>query len=316
MSSTLSQSGQANNKVLNYNEFDFQQSTIIRPPTLNFDNGKAQNIRHTSFIIDSRDRDVVNYPNPSEYVINLDEDLQDVTAVELVNAQIPFKSYIVNTGNNVLTLMIGASTRDVILEPGDYQPLVMAQTLQNLMTDVFADLNVTFFVAYNATTDKFTFYASLPFKVIAESDNLRNTYRPLTLAKVLGFDRKVHESVLDAPPLYVTEPYKIVAPFRKNFNDTNYVVLNIENFTVNTSINTMVNKSFSIIPGDKDTQNFYNFNTSRKDFNPPISRLSKIRIRFTYADGRPFDFQNHDHLIQLSFESFKQVRKYNSYIDN
>jgi hypothetical protein len=182
---------------------------------------------------------------------------------------------------------------------------------------MFVDLGTTFQVVYSLASDKFYIYASAPFKILVSSSTPKPEYKAFTLGKLLGFDRLNIASTLQVPPTFVTEPYVITPPFRKNFNDANYAILHIENFTVNTSINTILNKSFAIIPEAKNSQNVYTFSHKiRKHFNPPISRLSKIRIKFTTHTGTLYDFQNHDHIFQLTVETFKQVRRYNSYLDN
>lgn len=304
--------------VTNLQEFDFANSTIIRPPAENFDHYKSEHKKFTTLVIDSRDRDTSQYPTPNEYTVDFEEDFQDVVAVELVTAQLPFKTYIVHEGNNTLDVEIASAIRTITVEPGDYSAGELQVELTRQLSACFQDVGVTFVVDYNLQTDKYTLYASAPFKLILQPDDLNVAgYRSRTLGKVLGFDRKNVQSGFQLPPIYSSEPYYVAAPFRKNFQDANYLVMHVDNLTVNTSINTVMNKSFAIIPQKKDEQNIYTFTHKvRKELSPPIPRLSKLRIRFTNTDGVPHDFQNHDHILQFMVESYKQIRRYNSYLDN
>jgi hypothetical protein len=83
--------------------FDFENSSIIRPPT-NEDRTKFNkncSTKNTTFLlIDSRDRDLSLYPNNNEFTIKLDEPIRDVCEIELISANMPINSYNINDNNN------------------------------------------------------------------------------------------------------------------------------------------------------------------------------------------------------------------------
>lgn len=293
--------------IIRYDEFDFKNSTVIKPPTSNMD---ANNRKTTVVIIDSRDRDVTQYPSPSDYVVELNEDLQDLISAELVVASVPFKSYIVNQANNLLHVCVDSVKQVVNVEPANYNAPVLASTLQNQLNRIFAGF-ATFIISYDDMYDKYTIECDQPFEMKFKDDN-KVAYTPKSIGKLLGFDCKNYE--VNTP---VGSSYKITAPFRKNFEDANFVIMNIDSFNVNNSVNSIVNRSFAIIPEQRHTLNLIT-STHRvvKNFNPPISRMAKVRVRFTDFYGNLYDFQNHDHRLEIVFESYKQIRKYQSYFDN
>lgn len=53
-------------------------------------------------LIDSADRDHKKYPDPDKYKIKLKNPYKDVTSVELINADFPQSSYIINEYNNTI----------------------------------------------------------------------------------------------------------------------------------------------------------------------------------------------------------------------
>jgi len=62
---------------------------IIKPPEKNKTHGK----RTTRIIVDSRTRDKILYPDPSQYLIKLEYEHQDVSSIELTQANIPNTFY-------------------------------------------------------------------------------------------------------------------------------------------------------------------------------------------------------------------------------
>jgi hypothetical protein len=296
-----------NQKIINYNDFDFANSTVIKPHT----SLDVNNTKSTFVVIDSRDRDVTQYQHPSDYVVELNEELQDLISAELVVAHIPFKSYIVNTSNNCLNVTVNTTTRDVILEAANYTEASLASALTTAMNSAFLGIT-SFEVTYDELYDKYSITSTTPYQLTFRQRD-KSDYVPRSMGKLLGFDRKNYDVSIANP----YGAYKITAPFRKNFDDAQYIVMNVDTFTVNNSVNSIVNKSFAVIP---DKRLALNVQTSThriiKNFNPPISRLAKLRIRFTDFYGNLCDFQNHDHRLEIVFQSHKQVRRYQAYFDN
>lgn len=94
------------------------------------------------FMVDSRDRDKIAYPNPSEYIVEFTTPFKQVIGLNLIDASIPRTMYNIDIYNNELKFFIHSSNYDLnslsldqfqtaILEPGDYT----IQTLQNELTN-------------------------------------------------------------------------------------------------------------------------------------------------------------------------------------
>lgn len=84
---------------MDFNNFDFSNSSIIKPPTKEeYNNMSEQKL----IMIDSRDRNINLYEKNNDFIIELDEPISDVSEIELVSANMPTNSYNINTHNNRL----------------------------------------------------------------------------------------------------------------------------------------------------------------------------------------------------------------------
>ena len=298
-------------RLIDLERFDFKNSTIIKPPSTNFDTNDARNRKYTRVVIDSRDRDVENYSSPSSYVIQLPDDIQDVCAVELQLADILLKAPIVQQKiNDTITFNIDGVPMTITMDSGDYSNgESLAAAIAISVTTMLPFNGATVFTgSWNSNTDRFTFTCDVPFTL--DLTSIKSTRSPY-LAKVLGFMfGKVYTATL------VNGVYTLTGEFRKNTDDNRYIILQIDNFSLINSSTSIINKSFALLGKPKSQFSQFVGTAIRKDFNPPISKLTKIRVNFYDYYGNLYDFQNHDHRFELVFESYKQLRKYQSYISN
>jgi hypothetical protein len=69
---------------------------IMKPPRQNVTHGR----QHRRLIVDSRDRDLLLYPNPANYIYEIESEYTDVISMRLVKANIPNTSYLIDSTNN------------------------------------------------------------------------------------------------------------------------------------------------------------------------------------------------------------------------
>lgn len=294
-----------NQNIIEDNSFDFASSAIIKPPSYN-DQDVSMSKKYITFVVDSRDRNVSSYPDPSQYVIEIDDEIQDVAAVELMVARVPLKMYIVDKSNNTLHITINNVRYKLSIPYGDYRPIQLSIKLTEILNTLLN--SVAMHVAYNDITDKFIFYGQNQFTLhFNEVSHCAN--------KLLGFRKNDYTSDIDDSNTFASMQQIITPPYRKNFDDNSYVVLNIRGFNINQSQNQSIDRSFVLVPSLRSEQNIVTeTHVVRKDLNPPIARLTKLHVSFTTRNGEIVDFQNHDHYFILRFECFRQSRKYTSYI--
>jgi hypothetical protein len=181
---------------------------------------------------------MVAYPSPAKYEVSLYEDLFDVTAVNLIVADVPFAAYLIGLGHRTVPfsfqcvpvggdpMTLNASAQ---LTVGDYADDPSADDLStelgNALTAAAAAaaasrLEMTppsFTATYSPRTDSYTVTGSTPFTLMFSS---REQGTP---AKVLGFGRADYcaASVGDGGT------YSVKSPFRRDFRKDRYVVLKL-----------------------------------------------------------------------------------------
>lgn len=306
-------------KLIDYDNFDYSQTALIKPPSQIFHNENKANRKTVRLVVDSRDRNMTLFPNPNSYEIELIDEIQDVVSVKLCHTVIPFTDDLINQSNCKLHFSVNSNTYECSLDTGTYTETQLCDALIKKMNKtVGSDM---FKIFHNTINDKFSIRCIVPFELffmgetINHSDGNRMTqYIAETVGKVLGFGIKNYKSVQDLQDLIYTSV--IEAPFKKNFKIEDYVILHISPFYVNVSINDAINKSFAVIPKSFTHMNIHKEDTVRKYCNPPIPRLTKLRLSFKTYHGKAYDFQNQEHRLELELECLKNCRKYQSFANS
>jgi hypothetical protein len=258
--------------------FDFSQTAVVRPPSVFNEETKS-----TRIVVDSRDRNRQIYPNPNNYVIDLDYDIKEVTAMHIVTQDVPLSLYNITMNNNKIKVIMNGEAFIFEVPPGNYDAFDLATTLTTL-------IGIT--VTFSPTSLKIKFTYTSPFSI----DFVDKQYDWIAL--LLGFvPQTLYESALDV----------IVAPFIINLNIDRYIILNIDQVNVYEGSNNIFKKITSII-GNELSSSLLHF--IKKSFSPPISRLNKLKIQFLNYYGCGYDFQNRDHRIEFIFESRKHPNKF------
>lgn len=272
----------------------YWKNAVIPPPEV-----PTEILKNVRLVIDSKDRNVSLYPEQNLYEVKLPDEYNDVTTAKLINADIPLSMYLINKYFDSIDIVVNNNTYVVQIEHGDYTSSTLATTL----TDGLNDLGVGLFeVSYNAKKDNFVFTGNTAF-------SLNFVNRTNNLHAILGFARKVYVSSQTGN---LPTPHVLSAPFRKNFNHNNCVIMYIDQFDTYHSPTTEMNKCFAIIPTVYRNLNMSDNAEVTKVFSPPIPKLSKLMVKFFDRYGNPYDFQNNEHRFEIILTSHKQPRKYNS----
>lgn len=282
--------------ITNITEKDFYNNSVIEPPKefMFYENNK----KYTRIVVDSKDRNKSLFPNPNQYEVVLDDDINDVVSAQLVSADVPFTSYLINDIFNQLNVTIDGTTSIVTLTTGDYSPTELASHLQTKLNTLSSN---NFTVSYDVAKDNFRFRSKNPFILDFSNKN--------SLSMLLGFDNNTSysssiSSELDA---FVNV---VQSPFRKNFHYNKYIYLVIDQFDLNKGNAKPINKSFAALTEQYTALSINDKPKIVKYFSPTIPRLNKIKISFYDRFGNKYDFQNQDHRLEFMFTSFKQKSKY------
>jgi hypothetical protein len=281
--------------ITTINQKDFFNNAIIEPPKeFMYDNNK----KYTRIVVDSKDRNHTLFNNPNAYEVVFDDDINDVVSAQLVSADVPFVSYLINDVFNQLYITIGGTTSTVTLTTGDYSATELASHIQSRLNALSAN---NFSISYDAIKDNFRFRSRVAFTLVFPERN--------SLSMLLGFDnnRNYSSSVSSEADAFVNV---VQSPFRKNFNFNKYIYLVIEQFDLNKGNAKPINKSFAALTEQYTSLSINDKPKIVKYFSPTIPRLGKLKISFYDRFGNMYDFQNYDHRLEFLFTSFKQKSKY------
>ena len=73
---------------------DYYKNAVIPPPE--DDLFYEGNTRNTRIVVDSKERNLTLFPEPNNYEIVFDDDINDVASVKLINIQLPMNTYLIN----------------------------------------------------------------------------------------------------------------------------------------------------------------------------------------------------------------------------
>lgn len=120
-----------------------------------------KNIHDTSIlVIDSRHRNKCLYPEPNDYIFELENVYKNIYEIELLNAYVPNSGYFINKYNNSLQLNLDNTIIDLKIPNGDYFQndddnfINLDEHIQNTL--ISYNLNIS--CKYNYNLQKFIFF--------------------------------------------------------------------------------------------------------------------------------------------------------------
>jgi hypothetical protein len=280
-----------------------QQVTIAYP--------KRNERRETTVLleINSRDRNVIQFPNASEFRFRLYRPLKDIVKIQIAGGTIPGCLYNINQGWNQFTFLEGARRLNVTIPPGRYTYETICSTLASLLNTLSGVTN-SYAVTINATTgvlqlQRVTGAATFSLLFLT-GDHLdfydqNNTLQKINSpAKLLGFGRADYVSGTGST---ITAPFVVDLEFLLN---RAYVYINHDNTQDLNTIERSVGRQqpHAIVYFD-ELRNNYKF-LNKETFEPlyssypaPISRIATIDISIRDEFDRCVDLNGRDFTLLL-----------------
>ena len=279
-----------------------QQVTIAYP--------KRNERRETTVLVElnSRDRNLLQYPNPSEYRFRLFRPLKDIVKIQIAGGTIPGCLYNINTDWNKFTFQEGGQKWNVTLPPGRYTYQTLCPLLASSLNALPGSTN-TYVVSITETTGKFllTRIAGLnPFGFLFSTGDIIDFYdqgnslqKIRTPAKLFGFGRADYltaTSTLESPNVVDLE-------FLLN---RCYIYVNHDNTKDLNTIERSVGRQqpHAIVYFD-ELRNNYKF-LNKETFEPlyssypaPISRISTLDISLRDEFDNCLDLNGRDFTLLL-----------------
>lgn len=279
-----------------------QQVTIAYP--------KRQDRRDSTILleINSRDRNVVQFPNPSEFRWRLFRPLKDITRIQIAGGTVPGCLYNINKDWNRFTFEEGSMKWNVTVPPGRYGYEQLCATLASLFNSLPGHVN-TYVVNINGLTGLFTLertagianfaflFATGDYKDFYDQNNTLQKIN--TPAKLFGFGRGD----------YTNNGSQLVSPFVVDLDfilNRCYVYINHDNTQDLNTIERSVGRQqpHAIIYFD-ELRNNYKF-LNKDTFEPlysshpaPISRIATLDISLRDEFDRLVDLNGRDFTLLL-----------------
>ena len=108
----------------------------------------------TTILCNSRERNVVSYPNTNSFRWRLRRDLKDITSIRLIGGSLPANLYNINIGWNKFTLQEDGILFTVVMNPGNYDGCTLTIELERALNNLGAQN--TYICTYSKTTQKIT----------------------------------------------------------------------------------------------------------------------------------------------------------------
>lgn len=246
-------------------------------------------------IIDSLDRDIVNYPNPNEYIIKLPDVIRNAETIELMSLQLTRTENNVNNGNNAFKLIVGTTEHKITLNEEEIANGML------LATRITVAINMSeMIVTYDNTSMKLTFTNTdnNPFSIEVTEN----------IAKLIGVSgTKYRGKGIVTSKLSVSGSTQVLVGNRSIcLNGTPYIIMTINDYTRVISASNAAHKSFLVVPlenyklkqrfiisgAETEKKGIYILSNNQKN-------IHEMRISFTRPDGSPYDFKGIDHLMSF-----------------
>ena len=277
--------------------------------------------------IDSNDRDVERWPNVSEFEVNCPQIYTNVESLRLLNINLPNFFYNISEQlqTNKMWIDISGTPQIITLDDGYYKYNDLLIALQQS----FQDLDPSFNVSFNLLNHRFTFTNSAkPFalrfdKINSYNKCIKDTHKIDVYAQhskwglgyILGFNKEKYDSSLN------NSLNTIVSNSPSDLEHSECIYIELEKYNkcdeikpflyynFNNSNSGILNSSFAKIPIYQTDFNKGLLNDGYLEnssyYQPPIDKISKIKLKFRYHNGMLVDFHNCN--VSLSLE-INQIR--------
>jgi len=240
--------------------------------------------------IDSSERNPVEYPNPSDYVIELNNYIYNVKKISLISARIHSSQLLINDRNN--TFSVNGTT--VTLDNNNYNGKTLAREIVDKVepiTEAVYDSNVNTITMTGSSPFTFEFFTGA-------NGFASNTHGYTTPHDILGLPASNVSSVnntLVTGSVNLQGPDALIFKLSSGSEEFNKTVFSDTPFYTGRILmcGDVVNYS------GVDDAVVHNFDSG------PQQTIKSLRVQFFYSSNNrliPYDFRHANHIIKLSVE--------------
>ena len=293
--------------------------------------------------IDSNDRDISKWPNSSEFEISCPQNYNNVESIRLVNIQTQNKFYNISEylQNNKLLVEFNNSSdlSSVILDDGLYNEIQLQDSLKHEFKNIdpsfivkFNEVNRKMYIGHPSSSFKLKFTGIISYNNCG-INNYNNIYKQNTkwgLGAILGFDKKEYSSnsnnnnrfQYENSDWIINSSNIIESPKTIDLNENEQIFIEVEKLNksdeikpyiidkINNTNSGIVNSFFAKTPiitcqPNQSINNKECYIEGVSYFQPPLDKISKLKIKIRYHNGMLVNFNNSN--VQLTFE-INQIR--------
>lgn len=258
--------------------------------------------------INSRDRNIVQNPSPSEFRLRLYRPLKNIVKIQIAGGTIPGCLYNINSEWASFTFQEGSTKWDVSISPGRYTYETICVVFASALNSLPGITN-SYTVSINATTGRLTLTrasGAASFQLLLLTGNFvdyydqNNTLQKINSpAKLLGFGRADYSNT----GAYLVAPNVVDLDFLLN---RCYVYINHDNTKDLNTIERSVGRTqpHAIIYFDELRNNYKFLNKETfeplyKSYPAPLSSLASLQIAIRDEFYRLVDFNGRDFTLLL-----------------
>jgi hypothetical protein len=266
--------------------------------------------------IHSEDRDIVKWPTPTQFEIDLPVDYKNVVSLRLNDIDLPLFDLFLEANQNTKFRVEMASIEYFgQISEGNYTAAQLANELTGRLNE--CTHTTGFLVLYNEVAKKLVFTNTTAFSLCflqgesypGCSAPFYDNYNKWGLGQYLGFEKKGYDSefgdvVLYWRPQTLSGVHFIAAPLKLDVRGDSQMYMELATYN---NIDELMpyaersndlyfgkfggkhNSSFAKIPTEEMSSSS-DFLTNIFFSVPPLERLQKLRFKFRFHDGRPVEF--------------------------
>jgi hypothetical protein len=294
--------------------------------------------------IDSNDRDISKWPNSSEFEISCPQNYNNVESIRLVNIQTQNKFYNISEylqNNKLLVEFNNSGVFDTItLEDGFYNEIQLQNSLNTIFQNIdsgfivkFNEVNRKMYIGHPSSSFKLKFTGIISYNncIINNYNNIYKQHSKWGLGAILGFNKTIYISnnsnnnykfQYETSDWINSGSYIIESPKNIDLNENEQIFIEVEKLNksdeikpyiidkINNTNSGIVNSFFAKTPiiicdQNQSINNKECYIEGVSYFQPPLDRISKLKIKLRYHNGMLLDLNNSN--VQLTFE-INQIR--------
>lgn len=238
------------------------------------------------YVLDSRLRDRISYPNSHTFTLKLDEPFRKVHSINLTTLNFQMtKRYLIHSKNNQIQIDGGAIQT---IAEGDYE-LGTLNTVPTTLLSAIDTISGGTGSAFGPVDDRTVLGGLTANTTVVKFPSTQNGN---SLAYILGF--------LPDTDYTADGSGNITSTHRANINKPEYCVLNLSNVELNRSqTSSKLNESFAIVSSCREVADYHEKVPMIRVYRSPLDYFDRFEVKLTDYYGDACDLNGTDFMAEF-----------------